>query len=442
MKRLICFILFTSFCVLGHGEVNFDEWFTRETLRLDYLFSGDAKSESIFFREASRTSKWAGRTSHLDECPLRGNGSISVRDAASGKLLYINPFSTLFQEWVTYEEATQVQRAFENCFQVPFPKTPVMVTVTLTDNRGEVAATLTHRIDPSDILIRHIGDNGIPRRVIHEGGENAIDVVFLAEGYTADEADKFFADAERGVRAFFGYEPFKGNEDKFRFVAVATPSAQSGVSIPHKDLWLDTAVGSHFDTFYTERYLTTVEMRTVYDLLGNVPFEHVIVLANTPVYGGGGVYNNVTIMASDTPPFEPVLVHEFGHAFGGLADEYAYDDMYDTLYPEGVEPWEPNITTLADFGSKWADMLPSGTTIPSPLDAVEHEGDVRRMWSGLSPETRLSLNQKIGVYEGAGYVSKGVFRPVQECRMRINECEDFCPVCMRALRRLIAFYTE
>ena len=164
-------------------------------------------------------------------------------------------------------------------------------------------------------------------------------------------------------------------------------------------------------------------------------------LVNTPVYGGGGIYNSLTTMVSDHPTFPQVLVHEFGHAFGGLGDEYFYDDMDQPVYPAGVEPWEPNLTTLTDFASKWQDMLPEGTPIPTPTDSLERQ-DVRKIWNTLTPEQKALLNHTVGVYEGGGYQSKGVYRPVQECRMKINECEDFCPVCVRALERMIDFYTK
>ena len=112
------------------------------------------------------------------------------------------------------------------------------------------------------------------------------------------------------------------------------------------------------------------------------------------------------------------------------------------MYVPEKEPWEPNLTTLADFGSKWADMLPEGTPVPTPPDSIEKTRDVRKIWNTLPEETRKRLNGKLGVYEGGGYLSKGVYRPVQECRMKINECEDFCPVCTRAIRRTVSFYTK
>ena len=181
-------------------------------------------------------------------------------------------------------------------------------------------------------------------------------------------------------------------------------------------------------------------MQKVYDLIGTVPFEHIVLLVNTPIYGGGGIYNSLTIMNSDHPTFIPVMVHEFGHAFGGLADEYAYGDQVETSYPADTEPWEPNITTLHDFASKWQDMLPGGTAVPTETDALDKQ-DVRRIWHTFTQAQKDLLNLKVGVYEGGGYQSKGVYRPTQECRMKINEVKEFCPVCQRAIRRLIDFYT-
>ena len=213
------------------------------------------------------------------------------------------------------------------------------------------------------------------------------------------------------------------------------------MSVPHQGVWRSTAASSHVDTFYSDRYLTTASVWQVWDLIGTVPFEQVIVLANTDIYGGGGIYNNITIMNSDHKTFVPVLVHEFGHTFAGLGDEYFYDDQFQTQYPADAEPWEPNLTTLKDFGSKWADLLPEGTPVPTPVDELEKK-DVRPLWNTLSGEEKDLLNLKLGVYEGGGYTSKGVYRPVQECRMKINECERFCPVCTRAIERMIVYYTE
>ena len=441
MKRLL--ILITMLVPMLAPAQEFGRHFTDSTLRLDYVFCGDMNHQAIYFHQAYRGGSWAGRRHNLAEPALRGNGQVQVLDPDSGQVLYANSFSTLFQEWQATEEAAHVQKAFENCLQVPFPLHPVDIEVTLLDTHAKVSSRIRHRIDPSDILIRPLADNGLETRQVRNSGalEDAIDIVIVSEGYSSADKEKFFHDARRADEALFSHEPFTSYQGRFNVRAVFAPSEDSGVSIPGSGQWRRTAVSSHFDTFYSDRYLTTSALWTLYDLIGTVPSEHVIVLANTAKYGGGGIYNSVTIMNSDHPTFVPVLVHEFGHAFGGLGDEYAYGDNPETMYPADTEPWEPNLTTLVDFGTKWADLVPEGTPRPTPLDKLE-EKDVRRIWNTLSADEKATLNRKIGVYEGGGYQMQGVYRPVQECRMRINECEEFCPVCYRSIVRIIHYYTS
>ena len=421
----------------------FEEHFTDSTLRLDYVFCGDAQHQAIYLQGMVKTGHWAGRRHNLQEPLLRGNGQVLVKDPSSGDVLYSNSFSTLFQEWQDYEEAQSTPKAFENCILVPFPKEAVRVEVELTDRHGKVSSRISHLVSPEDILIRCIEPQPYEMRVLWEGGpiEGAIDIAILSEGYTAEEKDLFFADAARARDALLKHAPFSDRASSFTMRAVFAPSQSSGPSVPHRGEWHNTLVDSHFDTFYSERYLTSSSLQKVHDALGTVPFEHIIVLVNTPVYGGGGIYNSLTIMGSGHPTFDQVLVHEFGHAFGGLGDEYFYGEQTETPYPADTEPWEPNLTTLKDFASKWKDMLSAGTPVPTPVDSLERV-DVRRIWHTFTQEQKDMLNMKVGVYEGAGYQAHGVYRPVQECRMKINECERFCPVCTRAILRMIDYYTR
>ena len=443
MKRMLLLAAALSAVCMGVEAQDFDQNFENATLRLDYVFCGDNAHQAIYFQQALRTSEWAGRRNNLSEPLLEGNGQIRVLDPETGESLYANSFSTLFQEWQVEEEATRVQKAFENCFQVPFPKRPVDIELFMVDTHRKRTSYLKHRIDPADILIRKVADNGHSSSVVWQGGplDETIDIVVVSEGYAASEKAKFFADAEHVATALFRHEPFASLRNKFTIRAVFAPSRDSGVSVPRTGQWKDTPLDTHFDTFYTDRYLTTSAQQKVYDFIGTVPFEHIVVMVNTGIYGGGGIYNSLTIMNADHPTFNAVMVHEFGHAFGGLADEYAYGDQVETPYPADTEPWEPNITTMHDFASKWEDMLPKGTPIPTPLDDLDKQ-NVRRLWPTFTPEQKEMLNLKLGVYEGAGYQAKGVYRPVQECRMRINECEEFCPVCTRAIIRMIEYYTR
>lgn len=214
-------------------------------------------------------------------------------------------------------------------------------------------------------------------------------------------------------------------KDRFNVVAVKSVSQDSGTSEPGKGIWKKTALSSHFDTFYSERYLTTLHLKDLHNCLAGTPYEHIIVLVNSTRYGGGGILNSYNLTTCHQKWFKPVVVHEFGHSFAGLADEYAYESEAIPMYPHDVEPWEKNITTLVDFDSKWKGMIKKGTPIPTPLSKKEKE----------------AVN-KVGVFEGAGYSVKGVYRGVQDCRMRINETPNFCAVCKKALTDIIDFYTK
>ena len=418
---------------------NFDDYFEDKTLRLDYIVAGDSVNQSIYFEQAYSTPTWAGRKTRLAEKFLNGNGQVTVYEHGTDKVLYVNTFSTLFQEWQLTAEAKHLRKAFESSFIVPFPKQKVDVAITLTDTHQKVTTELRHTVDPTDILIRPLGENGIPYKYIVKSGNTAecIDLAIVAEGYRQDQMDKFYKDAQRAADAIFEREPFKSLKPQFNVVAVAAPSLDEGPSIPHDGKWTTTLANSHYDTFYSKRYLTTSKIHRIYDALSNVPFEQIIVLINAETYGGGGIYNQVTLSTADHPTLKKVLVHEFGHGYAGLGDEYSTDE-YDPMYPSDTEPWEPNLTTLKDFQSKWADMMPKGVKIPTPLAKLPNNKNIK------NEKEQKQLNDavfKIGVFEGAGNQSKGCYRPAQVCRMRINEVDDFCPVCQRAIKRITDFYT-
>jgi hypothetical protein len=448
MKRLLM-IMISAWCVVLTADAQaFESDFQDSTLRLDYVLAGNAKQQHIYYCNASKSARWAGRKARLAEIPLLGNGQIMLSDHETGRLLYVHTFSTLFQEWQATEEATRVDRAFQTSFNVPMPKRPVDVKVTLTDFHAKVKGELKHTLNPADILIREVSEPQETFRYVWTGktlpnGQpditSCIDLAIIAEGYSHEEMEKFYTDSRRVVDALFAHEPFTSMKSRFNVVAVATESAKSGPSIPHVGLWRQTPAAVLYDTFYSNRYLMTNEMHRIYDLLNGIPFEHIIVLVNSSTYGGGGIYNQLTVTTSDHPTFRQVLVHEFGHAYGGLGDEYFYDDGYETMYPADTEPWEPNLTTLVNFESKWADMVPKGTPIPTPPVKTPE----KKRGKKLSEREQLnSLTQRVGVFEGGGYQSKGVYRPAQECRMKINEVENFCPVCSRALVRITDFYTS
>lgn len=423
MKQIYCIILF-FFTFVGSYAQDFADHFQNKTLRVDYIFTGNAGQQAIYLDELSQLPSWAGRQHRLSELPLEGNGQIIVKDLATKQCFYKTSFSSLFQEWLTTDEAKETAKGFENSFLLPYPKQPVEVEITLYSPRREVMASYKHIVRPDDILIHKRGVSHVtPYRYILQSGneKKCIDVAILAEGYTEAEMDVFYQDAQSACESLFSHEPFRSMKNKFNIIAVASPSIDSGVSVPRENLWKQTAVHSHFDTFYSDRYLTTSRVKSIHNALAGISYEHIIILANTDVYGGGGIYNSYTLTTAHHPMFKPVVVHEFGHSFAGLADEYFYEDdtMTDT-YPLDIEPWEQNISTRINFASKWEDMLPAGT--PIPTTATEKK------------------KYAVGVYEGGGYSAKGIYRPAYNCRMKTNEYPEFCPVCQRAIQRIIEFY--
>ena len=391
------------------GGQSFEKHFRDSTLRMDYIFAGDNHSQQIYIDEMSVSKRWYGRRQHLSELPLKGHGSITVTDPSSGDTIYCQSFSTLFQEWLYTDEAKQRPRAFENVLLIPYPKHTVTVSIELRDFHDQTIARLRHDIEPRDILIKPLRQKS--DYVTLQKAQDilrCIRIAFVAEGYKSSEMAQYLQDCQSATEALFRHEPFKHLRNRFNIIAAMTPSKDSDVSQPGENRWYDTALSSHFDTFYMPRYLTTLHIKSLHDLLACLPYEQIIILANTSHYGGGGIYNLYNLCYTKGTHFLPVVVHEFGHAFGGLGDEYPYSDG-DPMYFPDTEPWEPNLTTSNHYPVKWQALIDAG---------------------------------KASVVEGGGYLEKGVWRGAENCRMRTNEYPDFCPVCQDALTKLIHFYTE
>jgi hypothetical protein len=271
------------------------------------------------------------------------------------------------------------------------------------------------REKPSPARFNKIVDNGDPA--------SRVDVAFIAEGYTAAEMEKFLGDAKRISGYFLSQEPYASLRDRFNFYAVEAPSEESGVDYPGQNVYVNTNIGSTFYTFNMDRYLTTFDTRAIYDLAAGVPYDVIFVLVNSNRYGGGGFYNHYGQSTTDHPLSKIVSIHEFGHSFAGLADEY-YDAevTYSDYYNLAFEPWEPNITTNVNFGSKWKDLVTPGVPLPTPREE--------------------QYTDACGMFEGGGYLSKGIYSPKMDCRMKSNEATGFCPACQAGIRKMILFYCD
>ena len=408
----------------GRAQGNFEDSFTEKSLRIDFALSGNKDSQSAAIERLREEPVWGGPRKNLVDTFRYGGYYINVYDAASDSLLYARGFNTLFEEWRTTEQARTETQSWTNSVAIPYPKAPVRIELTARDRSDmRFHPLLTQTVDPASIFIDRgkLKENTVTR--LRYNGEPAgkVDLVFVAEGYTADEQAKFVADARRFEEALFATPPFDTRRADFNIWAVGTVSEESGTDLSGKGVFKHTALNSGYYTFGIDRYLTTPDMKAVRDAVWNVPCDAIFILVNTDAYGGGGMYNFYAMGTADHPRTPVVFVHELGHSLAGLADEYfssevAYQDFYNLEY----EPWEPNITTLVDFGSKWKDLLPAGTPIPTPLDEEHRE--------------------KPGVFEGGGYVAKGIYRPMDHCMMR--DYAPFCPACVRAIHRMIDFLTD
>lgn len=425
MKKRLSLLLLTVLCSLSSfAQESFDTYFEKKSLRIDFALSGNLQHQSAAIQQLREEPVWGGPQKNLVDQFNYGGYYINVYDKATNKLIYSRGFNTLFEEWRSTEQAKTETQSWTNSASIPYPKAPVYIEITAREKSDmQFHPLLKQEVDPKSIFIDRgkLKENKIYSVQNNGSSTEKVDLVFIAEGYTAAEQEKFIADAKRFTDALFNTPPFDTRRNDFNVWAVELVSEESGTDISGKGIFKNTALNSGYYTFGVDRYLTTPDMKSIRDAVWDVPCDAVFLLINAETYGGGGMYNFYACGTADHPKTPVVFTHEFGHSFAGLADEYfssevAYQDFYNLKY----EPWEPNITTLVNFDSKWKDLLPAKTPIPTPLNDEYKEG--------------------IGVFEGGGYLAKGIYRPKDHCMMR--DYAPFCPACSRAILRMIDFLTD
>ena len=423
MLKIISLIFILNLFVFP--KINFDDYFINKTLRIDYFHTGDSASDYYSIDEIIEEPYYGGSHVNLVDTFNYGVYGIKVYDDTSGQLIYSHGYSTLFHEWQTTDEAKKTTRSFSETVTMPFPKNNIKIEFYSRDKKNELIKKLEYKINPDNYFIKTERSKEYKSfEVLHNGDpSNKVDIVFLPEGYREEDMDEFKKDCSKFAGYLFNTSPYKENKDKFNINGIEAPSLETGTDIPAQHIWKKTLLNTSFYSLDLDRYLMTTDNKSVRDVASNVPYDQIIIIVNTSKYGGGAIYNDYSVVVNNNPFEEYIIVHEFGHGFAFLADEYYTSDVsYNDFYHKDVEPLEPNITTLVNFDSKWKDLVDSSTPIPTPIEDKY-------------------LN-KVGAFEGGGYVEKGIYRPCYDCTMKSATVNNFCPVCKRAIQQMINFYTE
>lgn len=423
MKNLLTILLsLVSVAVFAQ----FDKYFENRTMRVDYYHVGDSRNDYYYIDEVIAEPYWGGSLVNLIDDTNFGKYLVKVLDKVSGTLIYSRSYSTLFGEWQTVDEARTVQKSFSESVVFPYPKAAVTVVFcTKAFETGKYVEKYRYDINPDDVcLIKHDNRHKYPVYEVLKGGDanRKVDIVIVPDGYTAAQMSQFKKDCEKFKNEFFKYEPYTSHKNDFNIHAVLAPSQESGVDEPCKGIWKNTIVSCSYWSLGSERYLMTTDNKTLRDVAANAPYDQIYILVNSTKYGGGGIFNWYCTGVNSNKMAGKIIVHEFGHGFAGLGDEYVGGSEYNDFYNLKLEPADPNVTTLVDFDSKWKDMVEQGTPVPTPATS--------------------EYNDKVGVYEGAGYLRKGLYRPMQDCLMNHFGCDAFCPVCQRAIVKMIEFYCK
>ncbi len=406
-------------------EVRFNDFFEDKVLRVDLHFFGTHETEKICIDELIEEPFYAGPKRR----PVRSDGLGSYRfnlyDAKSGTQIFSRGFCTLFGEWRTTEEAhNNVFRVFEHVLIMPYPKKDVVLAVSKCNGMTESVEIFRQKIVMDKSLIRtdsHWQGSRKSVKILSNGSpKDHVDLVILGDGYTAREMKKFVRDARKIADELMAVSPLKESKSSFNINAIECPSLESGVDEPRKEEFRSTAFELSFNTFGLARYPLSMDIKSIHDAAACVPYDYILIIYNSPRYGGGGIYNLYAIVSGKLPG---VIAHEFGHLFGGLADEYFTSPVtYIDFYPDGVEPWEPNITALLNpEAPKWKALIKKGTPVPTPNDPRYFD--------------------LVGCFEGAGYRAKGLYRPFHTCIM-LTGGGAFCPVCRKAILSGIRFHLD
>ncbi len=479
MKTTIVTVLLMSASILSaQQKINFDDYFIDSTMRIDFFMTGNTNQEIITIDQIYKTDKWAGNPDKLIDDLNNGMYYVKIYSVNSNVLIYSKGFGCIFGEYKTTIPAKEGKnKTYHESALIPYPKKPVLFVLESRDRKNVLQPVFIEKIDPDDanIIKENPNKNDKVYKALSKGEPHSkVDFVFVGEGYTAEQWDKFKKDIDRFTEVLFSVEPYKSNKEKFNIYGVLRPSAESGVDEPRRTKFSNTAVSASYNALDLDRYLLVDDTKTMRDIASNVPYDALIVISNTTRYGGGGIYNNYSIFTADDVRSEEIFMHEFGHGFGGLADEYFGSSVsYDEFFAPGVEPTEGNITALLDPNNvKWKYLLTPGIPIPTPwgqeeiaelrtqrdqireqLKANDIPEDKRQELEDKSREIRKQISDirkkydelydgKVGVFEGAGYQARGLYRSEITIAMFNAKTFSYGPVSEECIMRSINHYAD
>jgi len=437
------------------------------TLRLDFSHTGRASEEHLALDRVVLEGPWPGNPDRpLDDTNL-GPYLFEVIDRATNRALYSRGFASIYGEWATTDEAKRVLRTFSESLRFPEPGGPVQVVVKKRGADGVFREVWTTVVDPADPAIdRSRLPAGKVWAVVENGPpQDKVDLLLLGDGYTAAEMEKWHADAKRLTALLFSVSPFKERQKDFNVWALDTPSDESGVARPSDGVYRRSALRAGYDAFGSERYVLDFDNQRVREAAAAAPYDVMEIVVNGRKYGGGGIFNLYATVASDNAFTPYVFVHEFGHHFAGLADEYYTSDVAYASAAERVEPWEPNVTASAT-SPKWKDLVTPGTPLPTPwakeaFEEAQREIQARRrkIRAEKRPEEEMEALFReeqakvgtllagppwaaaVGAFEGAMYEAKGYYRAQANCMM-FTRHTGFCAACRRAIEKVIDLYAR